>query len=623
MSLRSDVTAILAAGCVSFVAAPGAAQAEDGPQAAGDKWGAWTEFGGYGGNHSDARRGEATLWAPLAQDGRSLVFTDLRGRFFDEGEKEGNFALGYRRVGEYGWNPGVWVGLDRRHTEYGSDFNQVSFGVEALSPNWDLRVNAYVPLNDTELAAHTASSAPSVEVSGGTILLVPGPTTVSDLYEIAFWGVDAEVGFRIPLELWGHGTFDPASLSNEEAAARRHHDLRVFLGGYYFDHPDFDEQIAGPRLRAEWRIENILEDWEGSRLTVEAAYQYDDVRDSQLEAGLRLRIPLGSGASTLNDALSPQEQRMTEGLKRDRDIVAHTKRVSTTTGGGAPEAVEDAATGVDFDSVTIVANGEDFNAALHGAGSNALLVALGGGTNFGAVSMLSNQTLLGGGGLLQVRGRTTGILGAYVAPGVRPTFQTGASDVILAADNAHIKSLEIQNNTSAGIIQSGSGIIQTGQRLVVDDVGITGISRGISSPGEGLNLTVRNSTFSSNHISIGVSGRNNTLLAENNVFLNIQDDAIGVFADAPYDGMVYLGDVIPTNYRNNINVVGNRFEGAFGRYLFRFRNGITTIAAGSMGNVDATISSERKCIQNPTSTLIGSINFEGGTSVSHGNCLAP
>ena len=525
MSLRNDVTAILVAGCVSFIAAPGAAQAEDGPQAAGDKWGAWTEFGGYGGNHSDARRGEATLWAPLAQDGRSLVFADLRGRFFDEGEHEGNFALGYRRVGAYGWNPGFWVASDRRHSGYGSDFNQVSFGLEALSPNWDLRLNAYVPLNDTELAARTLSATPSVEVTGGTMLLVPGPTTVSDLYEIAFWGVDTEVDFRIPLERWGPGTVDAASLRNEEAAARRHHDLRVFLGGYYFDHPDFDGQIAGPRLRAEWRIENILEDWDGSRLTFEAAYQYDDVRDSQLEAGLRLRIPLGGGAFTLNNTLSPQEQRMTEGLKRDRDIVAQTKLVSTTTAGGAPEAVEDAVTGVDFDSVTIVTDRADFNAALDAAGSNALLVALGGSADFGPVSMLGNQTLLGGGGSLRVCGRTTGMLGTYVAPGVRPTFQGGVFNVIWAAENAHIKSLDIRNIMS--------GITQMGQSLVVDDVGIAGMAIGILSSGEGLNLTVRNSTFSDNHIAIGVTGKNNTLLAENNVFLNMRGNVLGVFAHLP------------------------------------------------------------------------------------------
>jgi hypothetical protein len=95
--------------------------------------------------------------------------------------------------------------------------------------------------------------------------------------------------------------------------AKRHQDLRVFAGGYYFEHDDFEGEVAGFRARAELRIENIIEEWEGSRLTFEAAYQYDDVREEQIEAGLRLRIPLGAGASGQRSILSAQEKRMAEG----------------------------------------------------------------------------------------------------------------------------------------------------------------------------------------------------------------------------------------------------------------------------------------------------------------------
>ena len=608
MSLRGHIAAILAAGCVSFVGAPGSARAEDGPQAAGDKWGAWTEFGGYGANRSDARRGEATLWAPLVQDGRSLVFADLRGRFFDEGENEGNFALGYRRVGEYGWNPGFWVGLDRRHTEFDSDFNQVSFGLEALSPDWDLRVNAYVPLNQSELAASTTSvTGPSLEVIGGTILLVPGVTTLTDLYEIAFWGVDAEVGFRIPLERLGMGTFHAVGLKGEEAGhSRRRHDLRVFLGGYYFDHPDFDEEIAGPRLRAEWRIENILEDWDSSRLTFEAAYQHDDVRDNQLEAGLRLRIPLGGRASTPHDALSPQEMRMTEGLKRDRDIVTHRRLAATTTGGGAPEAVEDAVTGVDFDSISFVGNGSDFNAALAGAGSNALLVAFGGASNFGPSIMAPNQTLLGGGGLIQVRSRVSGTVLTYAAPGTRPTFEPPGfgSFVITAADNAHINNVNIQGVLSGGIE------VGPGQRVVVDNVSTT-TAIGLLAMGAGSNITLRNSTISGAILGVQLIGQNNTLLMENNVFRDVLAD--GILISESSGGLT----------RNTITAIGNTFAGSFGGYLFSFVDGISDLAAGSTGNVDVTTGSSGQCVRNLGTTLNGSIDFVGGATVEQSTCVIP
>src|SRR5690606_25151662 len=123
--------------------------------------------------------------------------------------------------------------------------------------------------------------------------LVSGSSTTG-LYEIAMWGADAEIGWRVPLERFG---YDPAwelGLKDaDDAHSGRHHELRLYAGGYYFDHADFDGEVAGPRARAEWRIDNIFEDWDGSRLTFEAAWQHDDVREHQIEGGVRLRIPLG------------------------------------------------------------------------------------------------------------------------------------------------------------------------------------------------------------------------------------------------------------------------------------------------------------------------------------------
>jgi hypothetical protein len=52
-------------------------------------------------------------------------------------------------------------------------------------------------------------------------------------------------------------------------------------------------------------------------------------------------------------------------------------------------------------------------------------IVFGGGSNFGGTTMLTNQTLLGGGGLLQVRSLATGQIYTYTAPGTRPTFQGG------------------------------------------------------------------------------------------------------------------------------------------------------------------------------------------------------
>ncbi len=604
MSLKSRVATSLAVGCVSIVLAPGIAQAEDRASSASSKWGAWTEFGAWGANHSEDRRGEATLWAPLMQDERSLLFTDIRGRFFEEGEREGNIAIGYRYVGDYGWNPGFWVGYDRRHTEFDSHFNQISFGFEALSADWDVRLNGYAPLNNSEQVGTGVSSTPGeLAVIGDDLFVVPGPSTLNEFYELAFWGVDAELGYRIPLERWGLGGMQVMGLKDEPLSAGRYHDLRVYAGAYYFENDDFGEDIAGPRLRAEWRIENIFEDWNGSRLTAEAAWQHDDVRDNQFEAGLRLRIPLGGRSAAPAYALSAQEMRMTEGLKRDRDVVTATVRETSSIDGGPPQPVEDAVTGVDFDSITFVANGSDMTAALTGAGSNALLVAFGGTTIFGPSVMVANQTLLGGGGLLQVRSRTTGLLYTYAAPGTRPTFQADQAPGITAADNAHIKSVNITGG-AVGITVDGP------QRVVVDDATITGSVFGLSSTGSGSTLIVRNSTMSGGSAGIVSGDVSQTLVIENNVFDNLGTGIV-------------IGDASGNVTSANMTATGNTFTGAFTNYLLTFPNGTVNLLAGSTGNVDATSASLGICIRDFFTTLVGAVEFEGGATASATTCAIP
>src|SRR5262245_14989304 len=124
------------------------------PSVAGQavKWHPWFEIGGYGANNEHSR-GETTLWAPLTQTDRTLLFTDIRGKFFEGDQQEGNIALGYREMSYGGWNFGAWAGYDIRRTENDNNFGQVAFGVEALSPIWDFRFNGYVPTKTDEVVS--------------------------------------------------------------------------------------------------------------------------------------------------------------------------------------------------------------------------------------------------------------------------------------------------------------------------------------------------------------------------------------------------------------------------------------------------------------------------------------
>ena len=216
---------------------------------------------------------------------------------------------------------------------------------------------------------------------------------------------------------------------------------------------------------------------------------------------------------------------------------------------------------------------------------------------------MANQTLLGGSGLLQVRSRTTGQLYTYTAPGTRPTFQADQAPGIAAADNGHIKSVNITGG-AVGIAVVGP------DRVVVDDATITGSVFGLSSTGSGSTLIVRNSTISGGSAGIVSGDVDQMLLIENNVF-----DELGT-------GIV-IGDASGGLTSANITAIGNTFTGAFTNYLLTFPNGTTNLLAGSTGNVDATTASLGICIRDFFMTLNGNIDFQGGQTASSTTCAIP
>lgn len=420
-----------------------------------EKWNPWFEFGGFGATRDTANGqpgsgGSANLWVPLAQSSSSVFFADIRGTFFESDTQEGNFSFGYRQMRSDGWNLGAWIGYDRRHTYFDSSFDQASFGLEALHPFWDVRVNGYVPFQNDELVSSVSSSssvgttlAPTLSLTGNQLNLLSGgfvttTTTNSQLRELALWGFDGEVGIKVPLSL--DDTME----------------LRAYAGGFYFDDDGLNKAIVGPKGRLELRLNNVIPEWSGSRLTFEVQSQWDDTRGDIYEAGLRLRLPFGGG-ETHYASLSAQEMRMSERIERDDHIVTETKATSTTTSTttGSPfvsEKVKDALTNVQFDQV-LSTGGAGTSAAVAGSTSNTLIIVDGGqGAISGApITMKSDQTLQGGSSTIQVIGVTTGQTASFTAPGSTPTLTATGASVLVTNDNSHVVGVTVaatgaQNN---------------------------------------------------------------------------------------------------------------------------------------------------------------------------------
>jgi hypothetical protein len=243
------------------------------------KWGAHLDFDAKIGNQRTL--GEGDLFVPLMQGDRTLFFGNLRGRFDNQDSTEGNAGLGVRRMMGNGFNLGGYGYFDRRRTGNGNDFDQATFGAEALGRDWDFRGNFYQPTGEKVRPVDITATAAA---SGASILV----TSVTR-EERALKGYDAEVGYRVPLS----GVDDLSQ-------------LRVYAGGYSFK--DDLAKLSGPRLRAEFTVAEVPGLWRGAEFIGGAEVQDDSVRGTQTFVSLRFRVPLGGTKE--RSQLSWQERRM-------------------------------------------------------------------------------------------------------------------------------------------------------------------------------------------------------------------------------------------------------------------------------------------------------------------------
>ena len=420
---------------------------KDGPSAPppAKKWLPWYESGGF--LSTEQHRAEGNLFAPLWQSSVALLFFQGTGKYFEDDIQEGNFDIGFRKMHRSGWNFGLWGGYDVRHTEADNTFHQVSFGFEALSDRWDVRANGYVALSDPEASPDTAR----VFLSGNNIFLTGGE-------EVPLSGFDGEVGYKVFSKRGGHGS----GLKDGLAAHGPSHELRVYAGGFYFDDGEALEEVAGPRARIEWRIDDVVRRLPGSRLTFEGEFQYDEVREDQWEGGVRFRVPFGGGGKdvrqTILASLTPQERRMTESIVRDTDIV---------TAESDAEGVSDDLTGTRFESVTVVDNAGDLQQRIDDAGGDSLIVVKG-DTHQGPIVLGPDQTLQGGGSTIRVRGVESGVVADFTAPGSRPFIELAQDQAVLTVDrNTHV----------AGVGIRGAGLLLG----FFDNDGIVSLVDGISN----------------------------------------------------------------------------------------------------------------------------------------------
>ena len=100
----------------------------------------------------DNRQGYTTLGVfstvpYLATSNFLPLVVDFREHFFNDGKWAGNYGLGVRYIAaDYDAVFGFNVFYDYREASRDQKFNQVGVGLEMLTPNWNLCLNGYFPV---------------------------------------------------------------------------------------------------------------------------------------------------------------------------------------------------------------------------------------------------------------------------------------------------------------------------------------------------------------------------------------------------------------------------------------------------------------------------------------------
>lgn len=238
---------------------------------------------------------ETKIWAPIQQDFTSVTYADMRFSGDNNDNFEGNIGVGYRWLSDnktlFGGN--MW--FDRRRTERDAFFNQFTFGGEVIKQNYDVRMNAYVPITGAKTHATPVVGNNTTPYLADTGIYYDG---LGRLVEKPQYGFDIEAGYQLPFL---HDHVDS---------------FRVYAGAYDF-RANNTKATTGGRVRAAIDIT--------PNVNVGTRFQYDGSRGSQAFAEMTIRFPFDAKRSFRQHGL---RARMDESPARDIDIVTAARQVS-------------------------------------------------------------------------------------------------------------------------------------------------------------------------------------------------------------------------------------------------------------------------------------------------------
>jgi len=299
---------------------------------------------------------------------------------------------------------------------------------------------------------------------------------------------------------------------------------------------------------------------------LEGLIQHDDLRGTQNEVGLYVRVPFGPRPG---HKLGRIERRMVDRIVRDVDVVANDQTID--------DPANFASTGVAINSVRVVDANDDPSAEMAAAGEDSVVVVDGSASiiSEGDTTVLnSGQVVIGGGGsTLNVVGRNTGAQAQFTTPGTRPLVNGTAvsTDVFQIANDSTLTGLDITGGNNGVFGDSVTGFMLRDLNIsgaAEDGVSLDGTNSGdirnvVSNFNGGSGFAVFN--FNSGTISGNTASKNDQF----GFFVGTFPDGIGGFNSA----------VFSNNSSINNTLLGYNFLTGT-----PFSGGMTNTGSGNGGN---------------------------------------
>lgn len=496
---------------------------------------------GRGIGYGDGYTSLTGFFAPNPEGLTVLPFVDLRGHVFDDGRFAANAGFGLRGILGDCWVLGGNAYYDFRNTKH-QNFNQVSAGLEALHPRWEVRANGYLPVGRKTSGLYQVS-----ETSTATLNSFVGHNALIDYcqsrygkMQYAMRGVNSEVGYHVFLS--------------------KNYDVFVAAGPYYFN---FDSKNAvGGKIRAAVKIFDYL--------TLEIMDSYDSRFKEIFQGQISVNIPFGqrqdlSKSKTFAkcDRAYTLNQRMVQDVERQEIIVIDRKR---TTKERCEVAIAlDPTTGdpLNFVFVNNTSHSDGtfespyptlMEAQNNSGPGNVIYVYAGDGTTTGyeeGIVLQDDQLLWGA--------STTHYLNTQFGPALIPPQSsdmpyitnfnnTKKNDVILIANNNEISGLNI-------LVYNQNGISQLNQGISITNLDINNNVFEVNSGGNAVQAYNVGGTVNFSNNVMNLTSFNSTYESGGAVFIdNFVNDANYTFMNnAMWGG--YGGIQVDLNNCSNITTV--------------------------------------------------------------------